>query len=255
MILTVNLENTVISLGCFEGEHFLFAEETAADRVKTELDYFLLFRDILRLHEIFPGMIEGGIIASVVPGLTDCVRNAFFRLCRRHFLVVGPGVKTGLSILADNPAQVGNDLAVSAVAAMERYSLPLLVVSLGTANCFCLINEKRQYMGSVIMPGMKVALDALRMHAAQLPEINLEPPKRLIGSNTVQSMKSGILYGTASSIDGMIDRIEEEVGKELTVVMTGVHAGLLRPYCRHKELCLEEHLLMEGLRLIYGKNR
>lgn len=254
MILTVNLENTVLSLGCFAGERFLFAEETAADRVKTELDYLLLFRDILRLHEIRPESIEGGIIASVVPGLTDCVREAFFRLCNKKFLVVGPGVRTGLSILMDNPAQVGNDLAVSAVAAMERYPLPLLVVSLGTANCFCLINEKRQYVGSIIMPGMKVALNALRMHAAQLPEINLEPPKRLIGSNTVQSMKSGILYGTAAAIDGMIERIEEEVGQKLTVVMTGAQANLLKTYCRRREIYLEPLLLMEGLRSIYQKN-
>ena len=254
MILTINLENTVISLGCFDGEQLIFTEQTAADRVKTGLDYMLLFRDILKLHEISPDQIEGGIISSVVPGLTDLIYEACLRLFQKKFLVVGPGIRTGLSILMDNPAQVGNDLAASAVAALEFYPAPLLIVSLGTANCFCVINEKRQYVGAVIMPGMQVSLDALRGHAAQLPEISIDLPKKLIGSNTVQSMKSGILYGTASCIDGMIDRIEAEAGEALTVVMTGEHAELISQLCR-RQIAVRLNLLLEGLRLIYEKNQ
>lgn len=254
MILAVNLENTVISLGCFDREQLVFTEQTAADRVKTGLDYMLLFRDILRLHEVSPEQIEGGIISSVVPGLTDLIWEACHRLFEKRFLIAGPGIKTGLSILMDNPAQVGNDLAASAVAALEFYPAPLLVISLGTANCFCVINEKSQYVGAVIMPGMQVSLDALRAHAAQLPEISIDMPKKLLGSNTVQSMKSGILYGTASGIDGMISRIEEETGENLTVVMTGAHADLLSQLCRH-EIMFRPNLLLEGLRLIYEKNQ
>ena len=255
MILTVNIENAVISVGCSIGSRVLFTEETAADRSRTELDHLLLFQEILNLHGISAGEIEGGIISSVVPALTDAVKAAFQRLCGKRFLVVGPGLKTGLSILMDNPAQVGNDLAVSAVAALEKYSAPLLVVSLGTANCICVINEKKQYIGSIIMPGMRVALEALRHHAAQLPDISIDPPKKLVGNNTVQSMKSGILYGTAASIDGMIARIEEDQNMHFTVLMTGEYAEKVAGFCRTDNIRLEETLLMDGLRIIYEKNQ
>ena len=168
-------------------------------------------------------------------------------------MIVGPGLKTGLNILMDNPAQVGSDLIVGAVAGIAEYPLPLTIIDMGTATTICVIDGNKNYIGGMILPGLRVSLDSLTSRTSQLPRISLDPPKRLIGKNTSECMKSGILYGNASWIDGMIDRIEEDLGQKTTVVATGGLAGTIIPLCRHN-IILDDELLLKGLLLIYQKN-
>ena len=167
--------------------------------------------------------------------------------------MVGPGVKTGLDIRIDNPAQLGPDLAVGAVAGIEEYGSPLVIIDMGTATTFTVVNEKRQVIGGMILPGVGVALDSLISRTSQLPKISLEPPKKFIGSNTVDCMKSGVLYGNASCIDGMIGRIRAELGASPKVVATGGMAKHIIPFCR-EEIQMDDALLLKGLNLIYQKN-
>ena len=169
-------------------------------------------------------------------------------------LVVGPGVKTGLKITIDNPAQLGSDLVVAAVASISKYPLPQIIIDLGTATTFSVVDKKQNFLGGIIMTGMAVSLDALANRTSQLPKIAFETPKRVIGTNTVDSMKSGIMYGTAGAIDGMIDRIEKELGEKCTVVATGGLSGSVAKLCEHN-VTLDEDLLLTGLKLIYNKNK
>ena len=169
-------------------------------------------------------------------------------------MVVGPGLKTGLKIHMDNPAQVGSDRIVIAVAALAEYKPPLILMDLGTATTLEVVGEDNSYLGGCIIPGVRISLDALTSRTAQLPGIRLEQPKRVIGKNTVDCMRSGIMYGTAAMMDGMLDRIEGELGTSATVVATGGIAQFIIPLC-HREIKLEKDLMLKGLNLIYQKNK
>lgn len=169
-------------------------------------------------------------------------------------MVVGPGIKTGLSIKIDNPAQLGSDLVVGAVAGINEYPCPLAVIDMGTATTFSVIDRSKSYIGGMIMPGLKVSMEALTERTSQLPKIGFEPPKKLIGSNTVECMKSGFLYGSASSIDGMLERIAGELGEEPFAVATGGLASVVIPLCR-KKIVRDDDLMLKGLMLIYSKNK
>ena len=168
-------------------------------------------------------------------------------------LVVGPGIISGLNIKLDNPAQLGSDRVVGAVAAIAQYPKPIIVIDMGTATTFCAINELGEHLGGIIYPGVKISLDALTQMASNLSGISLTKPKKVIGSNTADSMKSGILYGNASMIDGMIDRFEEELGKTRTIVATGGLSETIIPFCKHK-IIFDNDLLLKGLKIIYDKN-
>ena len=198
-----------------------------------------------------PGMIS--IISSVVPSVTGTVKEAVEKYTGARILVVGPGIKTGLKLAVDDPAQQGSDLVVGAVAGVHLYPVPQILIDMGTATTVSVINREKAYIGKMILPGLAISLDALSSRTAQLPRISLDPPKKLIGSNTVDSMKSGILYGNAGALDGLIDRINEELGETCTVVATGGLAGVVAPLCRHK-MFLEDDLLLKGLLIIYHKN-
>ncbi|MBQ3461561.1 MAG: type III pantothenate kinase, partial [Clostridia bacterium] len=179
-------------------------------------------------------------------------KTAVKKLTGTDAMVIGPGIKTGLSIKTDNPAQLGSDLVVDAVAGISEYGAPLIIFDLGTATTISVINKNREYLGGMIMPGMMISLNAMVSRTSQLPKISLDPPKKLIGTNTIDCMKSGILYGTAASMDGMIDRIREEMG-EVTVIATGGLAGTIVPLCKNKVIH-DDELLIKGLMLIYNKN-
>ncbi len=254
MILAIDIGNTNIVVGCIEGERILFVERLYTDTTKSELEYAISFKNVLEIYGIDRSRLKGGIVSSVVPPVTATLRNAAEKVTGREILVVGPGVKTGLDIRIDNPAQLGSDLAVGAVAAIEEHPCPLVIIDMGTATAFTVVNEKRQVIGGMIMPGVGAALDSLTGKTSQLPKISLEPPRRFIGSNTVDCMKSGVLYGNAACVDGMISRIREELGQEIRVVATGGMAKSIIPYCR-EEIVIDDALLLKGLRLIYERNR
>lgn len=253
MILVIDIGNTNIVVGAIEDTHTYFIERMATDKQRTELEYAITLKNVLEIYGIAPEEIEGGIISSVVPPLTKCVQNAAEKLLKKSIKVVGPGLKTGLRIQTDNPAQLGSDQVVNAVAALAEYKSPLIIVDMGTATTVGVINSDNAYIGCLILPGLRIATESLVSRTAQLTQISLEAPKKLIGSNTIDCMKSGAIYGHASAIDGIIERIEEELGKTCTVVATGGLAGTVVPLCKRK-IILEDDLLLKGLQIIYRKN-
>ena len=254
MILAIDIGNTNIVLGCIRNREILFTERLSTDHFKTDLEHAISIKNVLELHSINPREIEGAIIGSVVPPITSLIQSALFKITGCQAMIVGPGLKTGLNILMDNPAQVGSDLIVGAVAGIAEYPVPLILIDMGTATTICVIDSHKNYIGGMILPGIRVSLDSLTSRTSQLPRISLDPPKRLIGKNTIECMKSGVLYGNASCIDGMIDRIEKDLGQTATVVATGGLAGKIIPLCNHS-IILDDELLLKGLLLIYEKNR
>ncbi len=255
MILAINIENTNTVIGCFQEEKIIFVESISTSLTRTELEYAISFKNIFELHGLDMNQIEGAIIASVVPPVTNVVRQAVKRLSEKEVLIIGPGVKTGLNIMTDQPSQVGSDLVANAVAGITEYPVPLIVVNMGTATTLSVVNAKKHYIGGMIIPGVRISSESLTEGTAQLPKISLEKPKKVIGSNTVECMKSGLIYGTASCIDGSIARIERELKeKAASIVVTGEAAKYIVPHCELK-MFLDEHLLLKGLKLIYEKNQ
>ncbi len=253
MILAIDIGNTYIVVGCIRDEEIVFAERLHTDGTKSELEYAISIKTVLELYGIDRTKLDGGILSSVVPPLTNVIRRAAEKVTGREILVVGPGVKTGLDIRIDNPAQLGPDLVVEAAAAAEEYPCPLVIVDMGTATTFTVVNEKKQVLGGMIMPGVNVALDSLISRTSQLPKISLEPPEKLIASNTVDCMKSGVLFGNAACVDGVLARIQEEFEVPLTAVATGGMAKYIIPYCRTK-IEMDDGLILKGLKLIYRRN-
>ncbi len=254
MVLAVDIGNSNIVLGCFEGNEILFIERLSTNQYYTALEYTVMIKNILELNDLKDRDFEGGIISSVVPSVTHTVQQAMLRLTGRPVMVVGPGLKNGLKIRLDNPAQLGSDRVADAVAAVNDYPCPLIIIDMGTATTISVIDGDKNFLGGMIIPGLRVSLDSLTMRTSQLPKISLDPPKKVIGSNTIDCMKSGIIYSTASSIDGVIERIEEELGEECTVISTGGLARAIIPYCRH-EIVIDDQLLLKGLMIIYNRNR
>ncbi|MDO4633120.1 MAG: type III pantothenate kinase [Eubacteriales bacterium] len=253
MILLIDIGNTNITLGCMDGEQLLFKERIFTDLKMTAVECAISFMSLLELHDVQASEMEGGIISSTVPVLTSIVKEAAKKLIGRRILEVGPGVKTGLDIKIDDPAQLGADLVTGAVAGIQKYGAPLIIVDLGTATAVTVINTKGQVVGGMIMPGVGISIEALSQRTSYLPKINIEPPKKLIGSNTIDCMKSGAVYGAASAIDGLTARIREEIGADAPVIATGRQAKKIVPYCKEKVI-LDDGLLMNGLKLIYDRN-
>ncbi|MDE5753087.1 MAG: type III pantothenate kinase [Oscillospiraceae bacterium] len=254
MLLAIDVGNTNIVLGCFDGDKILFRERLSTNQQATDLEYISGIKMALDMHGVEKDAIQDAIISSVVPSVTATLREAVGKYIRKRVMVVGPGIKTGLSIMIDNPAQLGSDLVVDAVAGLQEYPAPMIIIDMGTATTLSLINEKKQYIGGVISTGMAASMDALVSRTSQLPKISFEPPKKIIGSNTIDCMKSGILYGTACMLDGMITRMEQELGQSCTVIATGGLARIVVPLCTH-EMILDDDLLLKGLYAIYQKNK
>lgn len=256
MILAIDMGNTNIVIGCVDEEKVLFEERLATDLSKTELEYVVIFKTVLELYGIEKEKVTGAIISSVVPQLVNIIKSAVYKLIKVDPMVVGPGVKTGLNILMDEPRRVGSDLIVDAVAAINNYGTPVIVIDMGTATTMSVIDRKGNYIGGVIMPGIRVSVDSLVSRTAQLQRISLDAPDKVIGKNTINCMKSGVIYGNASCIDGMIDRLEEEMGEspdDVKVVATGGLARVILPECRHN-IIQDDELLLKGLKIIYDKN-
>ncbi|GFI46445.1 type III pantothenate kinase [Lachnospiraceae bacterium] len=253
MILAVDIGNTNIVIGCIEQEKIYFVERVSTNISHTVLEYVVEFKTLLDLYQIPFKEITGCIIASVVPPLNNTVKSALEKLLRITPLLVGPGVKTGLNILMDNPAQVGSDLIVNAVAGLKYYGAPIILIDMGTATTISVVDENKNYIGGMILPGVRVSLDSLVNRTSQLPRISLEAPRRTIGKNTIDCMKSGIVMGQAACMDGMVERIWEELGYQAVAVATGGLAGSIIPYCKNKIIC-DNELTLKGLNVIYQKN-
>lgn len=253
MILAIDIGNTNIVIGCTQQEKVHFVERISTDISKTELEYVVGFKTLFDLYHIKTEEITGCIIASVVPPLVNIIKASMKKLLRITPLIVGPGVKTGLNILMDNPAQIGADLIVNAVAALKYYGAPAVIIDMGTATTISVVDDKKNYVGGMILPGVRISLEALESRTSQLPRISLEAPKKVIGKNTIDCMKSGIVMGQAACLDGMIDRIFDELGYKAPVVATGGLAGSIVPYCKREIIC-DNELTLKGLGLIYRRN-
>lgn len=253
MILAIDIGNTNIVIGAYRGESLQFLSRIMTSRDKTADEMAVSLRDILALYQVDPTDLDGSIVSSVVPAVTDTVAPAVTRITGKAPLIVGPGIKTGLNIKIDNPAQLGADLVVDAVAALAKYPRPIVIFDMGTATTISVINRAGEMLGGAILPGVRLGLGALSRSAAQLPEISVEAPARVIGTNTVDCMRSGVVFGAAAMLDGMLERIEAELGAPCTAVATGGMSGEITKFTRRKVLH-DPHLLLEGLRILYGKN-
>ena len=253
MILALDIGNTNIVIGCMEKDRAYFVERVSTNSSKTELEYVVDFKTLLDLYQIKMENITGCIVASVVPPLNNIVTAALKKLLHVSPLLVGPGIKTGLNILMDNPGQLGSDLVVNAVAGLHYYGAPIIMIDMGTATTISVVDNMKNYIGGMILPGVRVSLDSLVNRTSQLPRISLEAPKKIIGKNTIDCMKSGIIMGQASCIDGMIERIWDELGYQAQVVATGGLAGCIVPYCK-KKIVHDDELTLKGLEIIYRKN-
>ncbi len=254
MILAIDMGNTNIVIGCIDDTKTYFVERLSTDKSKTALEYAVSFKTVLELYGIKNEELDGAIISSVVPPLTNVLSEAVNKIIGKRPLVVGPGLKTGLNIHMDNPKQVGSDLIVDAVAGIAEYGAPLIIIDMGTATTISMIDSAKNYVGGVIMPGLRLSMDALASGAAQLYKVSLEKPSTVIGKNTSDCMKSGLVMGNAACIDGMLDRFMEEMGLEATVVATGGIANIVIPLCKHN-IIIDDTLLLKGLKIIYDKNR
>ncbi|MBQ6937553.1 MAG: type III pantothenate kinase [Clostridia bacterium] len=254
MILAIDIGNTNIVTGCIKDGKILFRERLSTNHTATKLEYSAIFKTAFDMYGINSGEIDGAIISSVVPSVTSVVKDSIETLFGTQVMVVGPGIKTGISIVIDNPAQLGSDLVVDAVAGVSEYSVPQIIIDMGTATTITAIDREKRFLGGAIMPGVRVSHDALIDRTSQLPKIALEKPKKVIGSNTIDCIKSGIIYGNAGAIDGIIDRYREELGEDCTVIATGGLAKVIAPLCKN-EIIIDEDLLLKGLMLIYEKNK
>lgn len=255
MLLAVDIGNTNIVFGCVdENDNIAVFERISTNHNATAAEYASLIKNILEMNDFRCGDIDDAIMSSVVPSVTNTVKEAIRKLFGVDVMIVGPGVKTGLNILIDNPRQLGSDQAVDAVAAINQYPVPLIVIDMGTATTISVVDRNKNYLGGLIMTGMGVAADALIQRTAQLPKIDFERPSSVIGRNTIDCMKSGALYSNACAIDGIIQHIEEELGEPCTAVATGGLAPVVIPLCRRK-IHVNSDLLISGLAIIYRKNK
>ena len=254
MILAIDIGNIYLTAGCMDGRKLRHICRLSSILTRTEYEYASILRLVLESDGVDCRALEGAVIASAVPPLTGVIKAAVKLLCGVDALVVSAGLKTGLNIIIDNPAQLGSDLVVGAVAALDAYEPPLLVVDMGTATAFAVIDGRSRYLGGAIAPGLLLALESLANGTSQLPKVSLEAPKSCIGTNTVDAIKSGAVFGTAALIDGFAARFEQELGQSLRVVITGTPAPVIVPYCTH-DVIYDEDLLLRGLAIIYEKNK
>lgn len=253
MILAIDIGNTNVVIGCIKNEKIIHAGRFESDYTNSFEEYATCIKDILGIGNIDINDVEGSIISSVVPQLTNILKKAIELIISTTPLIVAPEFNTGLNILVQNPDQLGSDRVVDAVAAIKYYGKPVIIFDMGTATTVSVVDENSNFLGGMIMLGVKSSLDALSKKAAQLPSINLEECGSLIGRNTIECMQSGSINGHAAMLDGVIHRLKKQVGKHAKVVATGGLAQVIIPHCE-EEIIYDEHLLLKGLYLLYIKN-
>ena len=254
MILTVDIGNSNIVLGGVDGDTIAFEARLRTDATKTSDEYCIDLKMILDVYKVAAEDIEGSIIASVVPQVLNSMQTAIKKLTGKTALVVGPGLKTGLNIKIENPAQTGADLVVGSVAALREHKPPMIVVDMGTATTMTVLDETGALVGGCICPGVKLSMDALTERTALLPGLQLDQPKKAIGRNTIDCMRSGIMMGNACMLDGMVERMEEELGQSCTVIATCGIARFVIPMCR-TPIIYDKDLIVKGLAALYRDNK
>ncbi len=252
MILTIDVGNSHIVMGCYEGKQLAFTERVSTDLHRTELEYAIIFRAVFRMHKIPEQSLEGAVISSVVPPMVEVLRGAITKIAPDiRIFTADSSAPSNVAVIIDDPAQAGSDLVITATAAAEKYGAPVIIINFGTATTISLVDQYSCYVGGAILPGVQLSLDSLVSGTAQLPGISLHRPERVMGTNTVDSMRSGVVFGNAAAIDGMIDRIWRERGYESTaLVATGDIADVIIPCCRHR-IIVDNELPLHGLRIIY----
>ena len=253
MILAVDIGNSSIVVGGFQDSRLLFKARIRTDATKTSDEYCIDLMSILDVYRREREQIQGSIIASVVPQVTNSVKTALRKLSGKDCLVVGPGLKNGLQMKIENPALTGADLVVGAVAALREHRPPMIVVDMGTATSMTVLDSTGALVGGSICPGVQVSLDALTENTALLPGLQLDNPRRAIGRNTIECMRSGVMLGAASMIDGMVQRMEAELGSPAKVIITGQIAKFIAPLCR-TPLLYDSDLTLKGLAALYQEN-
>lgn len=255
MLLAIDVGNTNVVLACIENGKIFSMSRLATNRNDLASDYALKIRQSFELDGVDTEKIEGAIISSVVPPVTEAIKAAVKKLLGIDCLVVGSGIKTGINIKIDDPGTAGCDLITGAVGALAKYAPPIIIIDMGTATTMFALDKNGAFIGGSIAPGVKLSYSALSSGTSLLPVISInEAPRKVISTNTVDCMKSGAIFGTAAMVDGMIDRMEEELGGDVTAVATGGIAGHIIPYCR-KKIEFEPNLLLDGLEIIYNKNK
>ena len=254
MILTVDIGNSNIVLGGVQGDEIVFEARLRTEATKTSDQYCVDLKILLDVYKVDPEDVEGCIISSVVPQVLNSFQTAIKKLTGKTALVVGPGIKTGLDIRLENPGQTGADLVVADVAALREHKPPMIVIDMGTATTMSVLDANGAHIGGCIIPGVRISLDALTDKTALLPGLQLDQPKRAIGRNTIDAMRSGIMIGTACMLDGMIQRMEEELGIKTTVIATGGIAKFIVPLCK-TPIIYDKDLLIKGLVALYRDNK
>ena len=253
MVLTIDVGNTRISMGAFKGDELVFTSSMSSVRNRTRDQYAIEILEIFSLYSVDRQDFDGAIISSVVPEMSNTIRDAVEKAINCKPLMLGPGVKTGLNIRVDEPTQVGVDFVALSVAACKKFKTPCLVVDLKTATKISIIDSNNTFIGAIICPGVEISMKALADKTSQLPKISISAPKKVVGKNTIDCMASGVVYGTSSMLDGLCDRVEKELGQECTVVATGSFAQGIIPHCK-REMVYCPNLIFEGLKIIYDKN-
>jgi len=254
MILTIDIGNSNIVIGGVEGQEILFEARIRTEATKTSDEYCVDLKILMDVYGVKPKTVEGAIIASVVPQVLNSIQTAVKKLTGKVALVVGPGLKTGLNILLENPSQTGADLVVGCVAALREHKPPMIIVDMGTATTMVVLDKNGALVGGCICPGVKISMDALTERTALLPGLQLDQPKKAIGRNTIDCMRSGIMMGAACMLDGMVQRMEEELGSKTTVIATGGIGKFVVPMCR-TPMIYDKDLLVKGLAALYRDNR
>jgi type III pantothenate kinase len=254
MILTIDVGNSNIVIGGVEEDRIVFEARIRTDATKTSDEYCVDLKILLDVYGVDRQTIEGSIIASVVPQVLNSMQTAIVKLTGKAPLVVGPGLKTGLNIQLENPAQTGADLVVGCVAALREHRSPMIIVDMGTATTMVVLDKTGALVGGCICPGVKISMDALTDRTALLPGLQLDQPKKAIGRNTIDCMRSGIMMGTAAMIDGMVERMEAELGYKTKVIATGGIDKFITPLCKTPML-YDKDLLVKGLAVLYRDNK
>lgn len=254
MILTVDIGNTNIKVGAWDKDKLVFVSRLQTNPLRTGDEYAIALLDIFRLHEYNSSQFDGAILSSVVPQLSLPLRGAVRSVIQsRRVFLVSPGLKTGLNIKIDDPGTLGSDVVCAGVAALAKYPQPSIIISLGTATAIFALDSEGAYLGGAIAPGVQISLDALAQRAAQLPRISLEEPPAAIGTNTISSIQSGVVYGTADMLDGLLARIMAELGGTATVIACGGVAPYIVRHCK-TPITIDDNMVLEGLKILYHKN-